>query len=128
MYFVIPGKQEDELLRIRKEGENILFTYKAPAVEGSVRVKNKVEFPLCPADETTINNCCKQVMKIFKSRDLFFLNGVVFSQDCIIVSGKPNRYFLEIRGGDLSKAQTLLKEFGLEDSEIIKSSYYELFK
>jgi uridine kinase len=124
-YFIIPGKQEDELLRIRKEGTSILFTYKAPAVEG---VKNKVEFPLCSADEVAISNSCQQVMKIFKSRSLFSLRGMIFSQDCVIVPGKPNQYFLEIREGDLSRIQRLLKELGLEGSEILKSSYYELLK
>ena len=128
VYFSVSGKTEGELLRIRKEGTNLLFTYKAPQIDGDVRVKRKVEFPITPIEEGTIQASCKEKLKIFKSRDLFVWNSIVFSQDCIVVPGKKGRYFLEVRSDNLKKVKSLLAKLGLKESKILTASYFELLK
>jgi len=125
VYFSIPGKKETELLRIRGEEGSVLFTYKAPQCKGGVRLKHKVEFPITPVEQGTIQASCKEELKVFKSRDLFILDGTVFSQDCIITPGKPNRHFIEVRG-DLKEAKVVLKKLNLSGLDILKESYFEI--
>jgi uridine kinase len=128
VYFSVLGKQENEILRLRKEGSSILFSYKAPATKSQVRTKRKVEFPISENEEKTIQSSCREELRIFKSRDLFLLDGIVFSQDCLVIPGKQTEYFLEIREKSIQKSRLLLKKLGIESPKILRSSYYELLK
>lgn len=128
VYFSICGKEDNEILRLRKEGSSILFSYKAPATKSQVRTKRKVEFPISLNEENIIQSSCQEELRIFKSRDLFFLDGIVFSQDCLIIPGKQTEYFLEIREKSLPKVRLLLRKLGIDNSNILRSSYYELLK
>jgi uridine kinase len=129
-YFVLPGTDEEELLRVRESRDFILFTYKAPAQEGDVRIKNKLEFPISQEDLLSLLERVKPVLQIRNSRTLYRLQGgTLFSLDRVVAPSEVGRYFLEIRSGELSEIKKVLKMLELpENSEIIKESYYDLFK
>lgn len=127
VYFSISGKSDDEILRIRREGESFLFTYKAPSdKKSSIRTKSKLEFPISSAENKTIQNSWVEKKKIIKSRDLYVLDGIIFSQDYVIVPGSEGQYFLEVRSSNLKKIKVLLGKLGLEKVDFIKESYFEI--
>jgi len=129
VYFSNSGKSEGEILRIRKEGESLLFTYKASQKEESdVRVKRKVEFSISQAEIDLIQGSFSEKLKVIKSRDIFVFSGLIFSQDYVIIPGKAGEYFLEIRSSNPKKIKALLKKLGLEGANIIKESYFDIFK
>lgn len=129
IYFSSPGKTEEEILRIREEGGSILFTYKAPREKGSeARVKRKLEIPISLEEIDLAFKSWDKKLEITKCRHIFVLNDLVFSQDCISLSGGNEEHFLEIRSSDPEKIKELLTKLGLEGSEIIKESYFDIFK
>jgi adenylate cyclase class IV len=94
-------------VRIRKEGENLIFGYKGP--RGDDGKKCKLEFEI---DEETKNLLTQHYGKIAKTiskkRDIFSLKGVIFSLDRIKqTEGEKN--FIEIRLPDGKEAN--IEEF-----------------
>jgi uridine kinase len=127
-YFAIPQQgRKDEILRVRKEGDSLFFTYKAPNVGNDARVKNKFEFPINELGRQRIEQFCQMVLRVSKRRKVFALGNIIFSQDHIAWRGK-DYFFLEVRGLSGKKAQqAFFKKIGFENCPILHESYLELF-
>lgn len=124
-YFVGFGQLEGEVVRIRREQNNLIFTYKAPEIKNEMRIKHKFEFPISEQEKEKIEKAFKEKTTIIKIRDIFVLNKIVFSLDRIVLKGK-DLYFLEIRGNNIKEAKNLLKKLDIS-GELTRKSYFEIF-
>lgn len=127
-YYAIPQQgRKDEILRIRKDGGFLLFTYKAPDTGTEIRRKNKFEFPISESGQKKIEELCQMKLRITKHRIIYAFGNVVFSQDRIFWRGE-NYYFLEVRGFSGKKAlSSFLKKIGMEGKPVSRESYFDIF-
>jgi adenylate cyclase class IV len=80
-------------VRIRKEGDNLIFGYKGP--KGDDGKKCKLEFEIDEETKNLLTQHYGEIAKtISKKRDIFTLQGIIFSLDQI-QEGKRN--FIEVR-------------------------------
>ncbi|MFA5086159.1 MAG: CYTH domain-containing protein [Candidatus Paceibacterota bacterium] len=124
-YFSISEGHSQELIRIRKEpGDRISFTYKTPRKEGG---RSKFEFLISPQGRDAVEDSFTELVRVNKLRDLYSLNGVIFSQDEVRFPGKKRQHFIEVRGlkreEDVSAFLNLL---GIKDPAVSKASYFEI--
>lgn len=128
-YFVIPCKNDhkNEIIRIRKQGDLLTFTYKGPKTdERTTRTKNKFEFIISPDAKKRIEVYLILEKKFRTIRDLYIFDGVIFSIDCVYWNGKEH-YFLEARNVEGERFESFLKKLELENAPRTNESYYELF-
>jgi uridine kinase len=126
VYFSVSDGHNDELVRVRREpGDKLIFTYKAPRNNG---VRDKFEFPISLDGKNAIEDMFTERLRINKLRDIFILNGIIFSQDEVRFCGKKKRYFIEVRGiQEIVKATSFLRLIGVEGPlSIQKISYAEI--
>ncbi len=124
-YFIGSGQLEGEIVRIRREQGNLIFTYKAPVASDDLKIKNKFEFPISEKEREKIESLFEEKMTIIKIRDIFFFNGIIFSLDRIVLDGK-DLYFLEMRVKKVKEAKVLLNKLGITKA-LDRRSYYEIF-
>ncbi len=125
-YFVGSGQHSEEIIRIRREQDNLIFTYKAPTTKGDLRIKNKFDFPISDQELKKIKDSFKESITIIKIRDFFILNGIVFSQDRIVLEGR-DLYFIEIRARGIKEARSILKKLNIINNSLTRESYYDIF-
>ncbi len=128
IYFSHPCRdfsKTDEALRIRCQGDETLFTYKGPKLDGISKTREELEVP-CPEGLKQILERLgfERVGEIRKRRRSFFKEGVTVCLDDVEGLGK----FLEIesRSEDADSAEDLvgmLEEVGLKSE---RRSYLEL--
>lgn len=129
----------DEALRIRSEGgRNVILTYKGPRVTSEFsRKRPKFEFEI---DVETMKKFLllygwrtKVIEK--KDRELYCLDGVIFSLDSVytLVAWRMLYFgrFLEVRStnasdGGESRIKKVLEKLGLDITQGIKESYFEM--
>ena len=127
-YFTIScsDDHEKEIMRMRKQGNLLIFTYKSPQiVEGQVRKKNKFEFFISENTKNQILKVLKTQKKVYITRDIYKLNNIIFSIDHVFIKNKKE-YFLEIRNAEGEELELFLKKLGLENTPRTNKSYYEL--
>ncbi len=124
-----------EILRIREEGALFILTYKGPKVRSSFRKRPKFEFEITEEVKNKFlalyGNCIKTVKK---TRELFQLDGVVFSLDSVYVIDEFRKRvlgnFLEIRSDNKmkneNKIKRVLSKLNLDISQGITESYFEM--
>lgn len=124
-----------EILRIRKEGEHRILTYKGPKIESQFRERPIFEFEI---DEETEKKFIKiygdRVKVIKKERTFYQLDGITFSVDSVFkIENGTTTYlgeFIEIRLIDQdkqkSKLNEILKKLDLDINQGIKESYFEM--
>jgi len=124
-YFIGFGQLGGEILRIRREQDNLIFTYKSSVASDEFKINNKFEFLISEEEVEKIESLFEEEITIVKIRDIFLFNGIVFSLDRIILEEK-NLYFLEIRARKVKEAKLLLSKLGIKKS-LDRRSYYEIF-
>lgn len=124
-YFKISDGHEDELIRVREEpGNRISFTYKTPIAEIG---RSKFEFLISPEGRDAVEEAFAEITTIHKIRDLFILNGIVFSLDEVKFPGERRRYFIELREPKSAKnTVAFLGLLGIDDPVLIKASYLDI--
>lgn len=128
-YFMIPRSNghDEEIVRVRRQGNLLIFTYKSPQIaEGEVRKKNKFEFFISEGTKKQIIEVLKTQKRIYIARDIYKLNGIIFSIDRILLKDKKE-YFLEVRNAEGEELELFLKKLELENAPRTNKSYYELF-
>jgi len=128
-YFIIPCENDHkkETIRIRRQGDLLTFTYKGPKIDGeTTRTKNKFEFIIPSDTKKRIEAYLILEKKFCTTRDLYILDGVVFSTDCVSWNGQEH-YFLEARNVEGEQLEAFLKKLELENAPRTNESYYELF-
>lgn len=127
--------QTGEILRIREEGNRKILTYKGPKIQSQFRERPKFEFDIdADTEEAFIEIYGDMVKTITKERILYQLNGVVFSIDSVSKNedgkGVDLGDFIEIRSTDkeqdMEKIKSVIQSLGLDISEGIKESYFEM--
>jgi adenylate cyclase class 2 len=131
LYFAHPVRDfgvTDEALRLRKDGQREVLTYKGPKLDGRSKTREEVEFPVPYPEMKTIlaRLGFKESFKVRKHRAEFVLEGVSVCLDD--VEGLGSYVELEFEGQDvevgLQKIESLKKRLGLEGNET--RSYLEL--
>lgn len=127
--------ESDEMLRIRDEAGKKTLTYKGPQVTSQFREKPKFEFEI---DEKTEHGFLsiygKMIKTIIKDRELYILDGIIFSLDRVKKQQGEEEIFLgefiEIRStnknADQARIESVLKKLGLDINQGIKVSYFEM--
>lgn len=125
VYFSISEGHGQELIRVRKEpGDRISFTYKTPRKEGG---RSKFEFLISPQGRDAIEDSFTEMLRVNKLRDLYSLDGVIFSQDTVRFCGKKKLYFIEVRGlKDENKVVSFFNLLGIKDPNLSKVSYLDI--
>ena len=125
-----------ETVRIRKEGNRVIWTYKGPEKAGS-RQKYEFEIPedLAAAFQQIYGNIVKNINK---TRTIFLLGLVVVTVDSVVVIENDIErdlgMFLEFRENTktmnrkifLKMIEGLIKEIGIESLSIEEKSYFEM--
>lgn len=124
-YFVGSGQLAGEIVRIRREQGNLVFTYKGLVINDNLRVRSKLEFPISEQEQEKSVDLFKEDLTLVKMRDIFVLDGITFSLDRIFQEGE-DRYFIEIRAKRIRDAKALLKKLGIR-GELTRKSYHEIF-
>jgi uridine kinase len=124
-----------EILRIRRESDDLIFTYKGPnSGSGGLAKRPRLDFRLEPTMAKDLGDIYgKEYAMIIKRRDLYLFNGIVVSCDTILSSsagkGKKNREFIELRAEGDKTGESALKEsilkLGLKKGETVKGSYLD---
>ncbi|MDD4409423.1 MAG: hypothetical protein PHW52_02080 [Candidatus Pacebacteria bacterium] len=131
----------EEILRVRKEGQNYYFTYKGPEIsqDGEERVKNKFEFEI--DGETVIlleKFYGEPIERIIKEREIYNIGDNIISQDEVYLESENGEEedkekknigsYMEIRIGKKNNLDEILKTLGLENEKLIKESYFDICK
>jgi len=127
--------ETEEILRIREEGDKIILTYKGPKSVSEFRRRPKFEFEI---DKDTENKFLSiyggKVKTIIKKRELYQLNGIIFSLDEVYKQEEGEKEelgkFIEIRSSgekiDGKQFEEFLAKLGLRKEDGIKQSYFEM--
>lgn len=124
-----------EILRIRKEDDHRILTYKGPKVESRFRKRPKFEFEIDKETEKRFLSIYGDKTKVIeKDRTLYQLNGIIFSVDSVskAENGKTTDLgsFVEIRSTDREvnekKMEEALSKLGLKMEDGNKESYFEM--
>ncbi|MGA3020474.1 MAG: CYTH domain-containing protein, partial [Candidatus Micrarchaeales archaeon] len=126
-----------ELLRIRKEGEKIILTYKGPKTQTHNAVeRQKFEIEIDEAVEAEISSVYKIApKKITKDRTVYLLNGILFTLDSNVVKledGNATKLgsFIEMRVPQEKNAENKIdaikKILSISSDSAILKSYFEM--
>lgn len=128
-YFIPHGvalKSSNELIRIRKEGEeDLLFTYKGPVANLRMRNRLVVDKQVSEEDVSDVVKKYKEVVTINKKRAVFILGNVKILLDKVDYLGHFVEFDVE-KEGDYGLIDPLLEALNLDPKDAIKLSYFEL--
>jgi adenylate cyclase, class 2 len=131
LYFAHPVRDfgtTDEALRLRKDGQKEVLTYKGPKLDKRSKTREEIEFAVpCSEMRTVLDRLgFRESFKVKKHRMELFLDGVSVCLDDVDDLGSFVE--LEYEGQDvergLHKIEELKKELGVEGNET--RSYLEL--
>ena len=119
-------KSSDELIRIRKEGdEDLLFTYKGPVANLRMRNRLVVNKQITESDAENIAKNYKKVITINKKRAIFVLDKIRILLDKVDYLGSFVEFDVE-KEGDYGLIDPSLEILHLDPDNAIKLSYFEL--
>ncbi|MFA5313501.1 MAG: class IV adenylate cyclase [Methanomassiliicoccales archaeon] len=131
VYFAHPVRDfgvTDEALRLRKDGQKEVLTYKGPKLDERSKTREEVEFAVPYSEMRTVLDRLgfKESFKVRKHRAEYLLEGVSVCLDD--VEGLGSFVELEFEGQDievgLERIGSLKRELGIEGNET--RSYLEL--
>lgn len=136
LYFQHPCrnfKETDEVLRIRKMGNNIYLTYKGPRINAKVKVREEIEVKISNHQrmlEILMKLGFKPVIEIRKKRETWLIGNMHVNLDeveglgsFIEIEVKSNRAKREER-----EIQRLMKKLGVGRERILRKTYFELIE
>lgn len=132
LYFSHPARDfglTDEALRLRRENERTVITYKGPKLDQDTKLREEIELGLEDLDRMSLvleRLGFRPVVRIAKRRTVYELEGVHFCLDR--VAGLSDFVEMEWQGEDLHEGKErimgLKKKLGLVGNE--RRSYLEL--
>jgi predicted adenylyl cyclase CyaB len=132
-YFKPRNNASDEVIRIRTENGRFLLGYKGPRVDSEVRKRPKFEFEIDEETKQSVKSLYDEpVMAVHKDRNLYVLDGVVFSLDERVYkfansSAWPLGDFVEIRSTvDDDRVKKLVSKLGLSLDDKVTASYLDM--
>ncbi len=119
-------KKSDELIRLRKDGdEDLLFTYKGPVAARNMRNRLVISKPVSTQDARVIHADYREVVRIHKKRRTYLLDELIISLDN--VEGLGNYIEFEARSPERGYVvDGLISRLGLEGNVSTTLSYFEL--
>lgn len=119
-------RNSDELVRIRKEGEeDLLFTYKGPLANLRMRNRLVVNKQILQKEADEISKNYQEVIAINKKRTIFVLDRVRILLDKVDYLGSFIEFDVE-KETDYGLIDPILKNLQLNPNDAIKLSYFEL--
>jgi uridine kinase len=122
-----------EILRIREESGSRTLTYKGPKLESEFRKRAKFEFEINEEIENKFLSIYGDKVKtVIKNRNLYQMDGVVFSLDQVSKIDNDDieelGNYIEIRSTDENseKINNVITKLGLDTKDGIKESYFEM--
>lgn len=119
-------KETDELVRVRKEGDDeILFTYKGPVANKKFRNRLVVNRRATSEEIDSLKKEYKEIISVHKKRTIFILHGVRISLDRVDRLGD----FIEfevMKESDGYLIDSVVKSLELEYRDSTRLSYFEL--
>jgi len=132
LYFSHPGRDfgvTDEALRLRRENERTVITYKGPKLDKDTKLREEIELGVEDLDRMSLvleRMGFRPVIRIAKQRTVYELEGIHFCLDRVAELG--NFLEMEWQGDDLvvgkDKIMELKQKLGLTGNE--RRSYLEL--
>ena len=132
LYFSHPARDfgnTDEALRLRRENERSVITYKGPKLDKDTKLREEIELGVEDLDRMSLvleRLGFRPVMRIMKKRTVYELRGIHFCLDRLPELG--DFVEMEWQGEDLDagkgKIMELKQELGLRGNE--RRSYLEL--
>ena len=132
LYFSHPARDfggTDEALRLRRENERTVITYKGPKLDMDTKLREEIELGVEDLDRMSLileRLGFRPVIRITKQRTVYELQGIHFCLDRL--PGLGNFVEMEWRGEDLDagkeKIMELKQKLGLTGNE--RRSYLEL--
>jgi len=129
-YFNSPTSQWEcgEFVKIRQEGDSLIFGYKWPQLTNWK--KYKLEFEISDEIKNNLFQHYGEIMKVIsKEREVFSFNGIVFSIDKITDTHGKKRNFIEFRFSDKmsnEEISQIYEKFWLDEKESINDSYFNI--
>lgn len=119
-------KNTDELIRIRREGEeDILFTYKGPVANLKMRNRLIVDKQISEDQVADITKNYQEIISINKKRSIFILNKVRILLDKVDYLGAFVEFDVE-KEEDYGLLDPIFQALHLDSNDAIKLSYLEL--
>lgn len=119
-------KNSDELVRIRKEGEeDLMFTYKGPVANMKMRNRLVINKQITEGEANNIRREYREVISINKKRTIFVMDRMRILLDRVDYLGSFVEFDLE-KEGDYGLIDPLLTALRLDPNDSIKMSYFEL--
>jgi len=124
-----------EMVRVRKDGGQIQFSYKGPEIDSGHREKSKFEFEIDQDTEGLLSEVYGEAgLIISKTRTLYRLGGIVLSDDRVSAERDGESFelgsYLEVRLSDNEEENKAfrdkLEEQGVDLGDEIKSSYLDI--
>lgn len=116
----------ENLVRIRKEGdEKMVFTFRRERKEGKLRNQVLVNKIIGETEQQEIAAQYDEVLTLHKRRTIYLLRDVVINLDRVDRLGS----FIEFEVGvekDYPKIATILRQLGLEETRLVRATYFEL--
>lgn len=116
-----------ETMRLRKEGGDMLLTYKGPYMDDEYRVRPILPIPVSSQEASMLARGYKKELVIRKKRKVFVIDGLVVNLDEVEKLG-PFIEICSISRDDVEKISKLAEKFGLDKKSAIKKSYFDLSK
>lgn len=125
-----------EMVRVRKEDEDFIFTYKGPRCNADFCRRAKFEFPINKEIAGKfVSAYGTEVKRITKNRILYQMDGIIIAIDTVIKRENGSTVdlgkFMEIKctdsgHEDCEKIRLIVEKLGLKLEDGIKKSYIEL--
>jgi len=119
-------KSSDELVRVRKEGEeDLLFTYKGPVARQKLRNRLVVNKNITNLELKEIESSHREIISLNKKRSIFVLGRVRILLDKVDYLGSFVEFDVE-KETDYGLIDPILEKLNLNPGNAIKLSYFEM--
>jgi len=119
-------KNSDELIRIRKEGEeDMIFTYKGPVAKQKLRNRLVVNKTINGEELAKIKEKYREIISLNKKRTIFVMDKIRILIDKVDYLGSFIEFDVE-KESDYGVIDPVLEKLHLDPKEAIKLSYFEM--
>ncbi len=126
-------RESDEALRIRRDDEGVMITYKGPKVDAETKTREEIEIRVDDYSKAMdiLNRLgFRTIRRVVKRRRIYRLGDVTICFDD--VEGLGQFVEIEMKSDDLESAKhkvfEIAKKLGFDPSNSIRESYLELLE